>query len=79
MQEQDIMSIGMVCAKKGVIPLWMRERTQEGKVREIIRGPATEGIEDLLCDLCFILNMVGSCWRIWSSREWAYDKIQFVF
>lgn len=63
MQEQDRMSIGMVCAKKDVIPLWMRESTQ-GKVREIIRGPAMEGIEDLLYDLCFILNMVGSCWKI---------------
>lgn len=53
----------------------MRERAQEGKVREIIRGQATQGIEDLVCGLCFILGTVGSGWRNWGSRGEAHNKI----
>lgn len=44
MEEQDRMHMGMVYVKKVAVTQWMRGRAQGGKVREVIRGQAMEGM-----------------------------------
>lgn len=53
----------------------MRGRTEDGKVREIIRGQAIRVMQNQLCGLCFILNAAGSQWRIFGGRGEARVKI----
>lgn len=40
------MNMGMVYVKKVAVTQWMRGRAQGGKVREVIRGQAMEGMDE---------------------------------